>query len=65
MLCTNREISFGLSCFFVLHISREVVKCIDGMGISLRGFKTRTAINDNNETIDQEEDVIACLRLSC
>jgi len=41
------------------------VKCIDGMGISLRGFMTRTAINDNNETIDQEEDVIACLRLSC
>ncbi len=60
-----RVMIVGTGAFGRLHISKEVVKCIDEMRISLHGFKSRTAINDNNETIDQEEDIIACLCLSC
>ncbi len=41
------------------------MKCIDEMGISLRGFKTRAAIKEYNRLIDQGEDVIACLHLTC
>ena len=60
-----RVVIVGTGAFGRLYISREVVKCLNEMGINLRGFKTGAAIKEYNRLIDQGEDVIACLHLTC
>jgi len=60
-----RVIIVGTGAFGRLHISKEVVKCLREKGINLRGFKTKTAIKKYNELVDQGEDVVACLHLTC